>query len=247
MSKVIAVLGVGLLVGACSGSHPSATSSTGGSGGSSGTGGGTSGTTGTIDLGCGTVSEQGECDANVAKDCYTGDLADGGTAIIAQNCSTTVTNGPALVCGAVSGDYLAYGVACESASANPCAFDDSSGQIVLVPCAGDAGVGCVLQNTMQGSTCEGGFTPCTYFDDGGLPAPYCFTPPGGAATNLLILNCVYDQPTAIDCGTYGGQCANDAGVCENLPSGAFCDSLFVCAGGPAACVQPPDGGLHVCQ
>ena len=233
---------LGLICGAgCSGARPSAlattTTTSSASTHAASTGGGTGGTTGTIDIGCGNVSEQGYCNGTVAEDCYANDLVDAGTAIIEQDCATTVAGAPPLVCGVVSSDYLEYGVACLAQPSNPCAFQDAAGNTVLTACAGDGGMACLLQDTPNGSACTPGFQPYAFEADGGLQQPYC-------VNDALVVSGVYDQPAAIDCASYGGQCSD--GGCVGIPSGRLCDNtLLTCAAG-LFCPANPDGGSTSC-
>ena len=110
-----------------------------------------------------------------------------------------------LACGTVSGDYLDFGVACLAGGAKVRrVFEDPTGEPVL-QCRAPAmrGSAACCRTPPNGSTCEGGFDPCSYTDDGGVlfadgsTTPTCFF-------NFLLINCVYDQPTSIDCSTFGG-------------------------------------------
>lgn len=167
-------------------------------------------------VGCGGVTEQGQCSGNVLQFC------NAQNELTSIDCATEYF--PAGVAGGtcvfISSDY---GFDCASPAGTSCVYQGPAGEPMPTFCASDTD-GCVADlNGTAGFVCESN-------------VPACTPPPAGAAAepvcngNLLVLSCLPgNQPLALDCGSAGGTCQN--GACQ-APVNAACDnSLIVCGDG----------------
>jgi hypothetical protein len=172
---------------------------------------------------CGDLTYEGECVGTTVRWCDT-DPDTGDDVVVEFDCATQYfvdDSGAAIpgITGICTEISAAFGYYCAVSEGDPCLV---GGYIEFCGAANEPG--CEVDFSDFSSECVADSGGCTDADE------------GSCDTDVLTLLCAEGQPTLVDCTLVGDSC--DAGVCEGVTEGNFCDDdpedmtdspSFVCA------------------